>query len=417
MSPRLVLLTLSLLLLATAVDSARAPWRRRRRPDIEANRAATARIFPEDWDAEPPSPAEVEVEPLAGAIRALCGWMPPGRASRYAGWIIESAAEFGEDPFLLGALIHRMGRCNPRAEGLGGLGLTLIPRRMYGDHLRRGLYTYFVQGAEGWQEETLRVDRYPFAEPRLTRPRENIYFAAAILSVWRTQHASVDGMFEQHPHRHYVSHFIWGDRVISDRAEDRVLTDRRRLLEYYGAREPVAPRTRLGLEMGAPLDGAPRVISSWIGDVRDDGARSHRGIDVESVLGEPVRAVADGRVNFAGVDYPGARANENLTPEEIEAVPRSEMGNGGRYVCILHRPEGGGWVRSCYMHLEDVAVEWGQEVRRGERIGTVGRTGMRRSAPHLHFELHSPEGLVDASEVLAGTLMGHEPDPEPRRRR
>ncbi|MCA9616347.1 MAG: M23 family metallopeptidase, partial [Myxococcales bacterium] len=104
--------------------------------------------------------------------------------------------------------------------------------------------------------------------------------------------------------------------------------------------------------------------------------RSHRGIDVESVLGEPVRAVADGRVNFAGVDLPGSRNNENMTPAQIEQVPRQSLGNGGRYVCILHHPTGEGamaWVRSCYMHLEDVEVQWGQEVRRGDRIGTVGR--------------------------------------------
>jgi murein DD-endopeptidase MepM/ murein hydrolase activator NlpD len=138
---------------------------------------------------------------------------------------------------------------------------------------------------------------------------------------------------------------------------------------------------------------------------------------VESVLGEPVRAVADGTVNFAGVDYPGARSNENLSRAQIEEVPRRALGNGGRYVCILHHPSDGGWVRSCYMHLEDVEVEWGQEVHRGERIGTVGRTGMRTSAPHLHFELHGPDGLLDPAEIFAGTLLGHEPPPPRRRRR
>lgn len=73
-------------------------------------------------------------------------------------------------------------------------------------------------------------------------------------------------------------------------------------------------------------------------------------------------------------------------------------------MCILHRPTGEGaapWLRSCYMHPEDVEVRWGQEVRRGERIGTVGRTGMTSSAPHLHLELHGPDGLMDPSEHLA----------------
>ncbi len=61
------------------------------------------------------------------------------------------------------------------------------------------------------------------------------------------------------------------------------------------------------------------------------------------------------------------------------------------------------------MHLEDVQVRHGQEVTRGEAIGTVGRTGMLRSAPHLHLELHGPDGLMDASVELAGFLIGHRP--------
>ncbi len=133
------------------------------------------------------------------------------------------------------------------------------------------------------------------------------------------------------------------------------------------------------------------------------------------MLGEPVRAIAAGRVNFAGVDLPGHRNSERMSPEDIEEVPRDDLGAGGRYVCILHHPPGEGedtpdWLRSCYMHLEDVEVRHGQEVRRGERIGTVGRTGMRRSAPHLHLELHGPDGLMDASEVLDGFLIGHRPE-------
>jgi murein DD-endopeptidase MepM/ murein hydrolase activator NlpD len=160
-----------------------------------------------------------------------------------------------------------------------------------------------------------------------------------------------------------------------------------------------------GLSLGTPLDGAPRVVSSFPGDERDGGARAHRGIDIEAVLGEPVLAVADGRVNFAGVDLPGQRANRILPPGEIESVPRSELGHGGRYVCILHHPPEG-WLRTCYMHLEDVEVRAGADVRRGQRIGTVGRTGMRRSAPHLHFELHAPEGVLDGSEALAVLVLG-----------
>ncbi|MEM9069117.1 MAG: M23 family metallopeptidase [Myxococcota bacterium] len=407
-------------LLLTEAFALTAPWRRRRRPDIRSNRRATALVLPDDWPAEPASPETVDPERFAQALRQLCGWMPPERPRRYADLMIRYADEFSVDPFVIGALSHRMGRCRPDAESLGGLGLTLIPRRMYGDFVRRGTYRYWVHKDEEWQERTLDVSRFPFSEHRLRRAEENIYFASAFLRVWQEQSRSLNESFEQHPHRHPVSHMVWGDRVISDRAEDRVLTDRRRLLQYYGATPVPVPAERLGLSLGPPLDGVPRVVSSWIGADRDEGARRHRGIDVESVLGEPVYAVADGRVNFAGVDFPGARRNENMTRRELEAVPRQQLGRGGRYVCILHRPSGedaAPWIRSCYMHLEDVEVQNGQDVRRGDRIGTVGRTGMISSAPHLHFELHSPDGLVDGSEVLSDFLIGRRPEEPPRRRR
>ncbi|MDH5492757.1 MAG: M23 family metallopeptidase, partial [Myxococcales bacterium] len=324
--------------------------------------------------------------------------------------------EFGEDPFLLAALSYRMGRCRPEAEEMNGIGLTSIPRQMYGDQLRRGSYRYWTREGGEWREQSVRVDRFPFAGPRLARPEENLYFAAAILSVWRRQHEDVDHAFEQVPHRHHVSHFVWGDRVRSDRAEDRILTDRRRMLQYYGSYAQPAPIVVRGGAMGVPLDGWPRVVSSYLGAERDGGERSHRGIDVESVLGEPVRALAGGRVNFAGVDLPGHRSSENMSNEALMAVPRGDLGAGGRYVCVLHDASPG-WLRSCYMHLETVEVSWGQQVARGDRIGTVGRTGMRTSAPHLHLELHAPNELLDPSELLRGHLIGRRPEPEPRRRR
>jgi murein DD-endopeptidase MepM/ murein hydrolase activator NlpD len=194
--------------------------------------------------------------------------------------------------------------------------------------------------------------------------------------------------------------------VRSDRDEDRVLTDRRRLLQYYGALDATAPLTREGIVFGAPLDGAPRVVSSLVGSDRDDGERAHRGVDIESTFGEPVRAIADGRVTFAGVDLPGHRHNEQMDPKAVAEVARRSLGAGGRYVCISHARAGAPPLRSCYMHLETIEVQGGATIRRGDRVGTVGRTGMQSSAPHLHLELHGPDGLMDPRTVLDGLLIG-----------
>jgi murein DD-endopeptidase MepM/ murein hydrolase activator NlpD len=377
------------------------------------NHMATARVEPDDWPAEPESPAEVDPNRLARALRDLCGWMPPGRPLRYADWMLRYGAEQDVDPFLLGALIHRRteGGCRPDREGEHGeLGLTQIRRELYADTFRRGVYRYQIREGERWVTRERRFDRFPFAGPRLARAEENLYFAAALLSSWRDQHESVDDGFDQVPHRHFVSHFVWGDRVRSDRQEDEILTDRRRLLYYYGAISAPSPIRRFGLDLGAPLDGAPRVVSSFLGAERDDGTRTHRGVDLESLPGEPVRAVADGRVSFAGVDLPGHQSHVNVAKDGYDAHPRDSLGAGGRYVCIRHSLEGDD-LRTCYMHLEEVHVEHGQEVTRGEQLGTVGRTGMQRSAAHLHLEVHKGTELLDGSQVLRGILIGR-PVPE-----
>jgi murein DD-endopeptidase MepM/ murein hydrolase activator NlpD len=65
---------------------------------------------------------------------------------------------------------------------------------------------------------------------------------------------------------------------------------------------------------------------------------------------------------------------------------------GGNYIWLFE-PIMGGY--HYYAHLNEIFVNIGQIVARGERIGTVGRTGKnaypRRSPTHLHFTVHQSE--------------------------
>lgn len=389
----------------------RPPWRPRRRPLPRPNRIAQARIALSDWPTEPRSPDTVDPARFAQAMRDICGWFPQERAERYTGWILENAQAFDVDPFLIGALVYREGRCRSDAEEGdrgSGVGLTLIDHRMYWENVRDGTLRYRVREDDAWVERERTVDRFGFYGPRLRQPEPNIYWAAALLGAWKDQHTTIDETFEQEPHRHFVSHFVWGDRVRSDRQEDRILLERRRLLEYYGAHDGPPPVIWGGVTFGCPLDGCPRVISSWLGSERDGGERHHRGVDVESLPGEPVRAIAPGLVVFAGVDLPGGQRHRQLRGQEaFEAIDDDDLGAGGRYVCVRTQREGDlHSVRHCYMHMEQVTVAYGDRVERGDRVGTVGRTGMRRSAAHLHLEM-STDRLEDPSEILYGLLLGH----------
>ncbi|HMJ06454.1 MAG TPA: M23 family metallopeptidase [Chthoniobacterales bacterium] len=99
----------------------------------------------------------------------------------------------------------------------------------------------------------------------------------------------------------------------------------------------------------------------------------HLGDDLNGIGGEnsdhgdPVFAVADGRVLLAEEGGPG----------------------WGNVVILLHAYEENGarrYVQSYSAHLETILVEVNQNVRRGRQIGTVGTAGGRYWA-HLHFEM------------------------------
>jgi murein DD-endopeptidase MepM/ murein hydrolase activator NlpD len=368
------------------------------------------------WPAEPPSPTAVEEKPFALALKELCGgWMPPQRPFQYAAWIIGYSREFGIDPFLLGAVLYRQSRCLPQEKSDFGVGLAKIDPRMHAGFLRRGHYRYWVPAGDAWQRKELDLSRFSLFN--LRRAEASIYFAAGLLALAQDQCPGIDAAFGSMPHRHFVSHFVWGDRVRGAGPEDRVLQARRSLLEYYRGALP-EPRGKFqDLPLRCPLDGTPRVVSSVMGSDREDGKRFHKGIDFASTYAEPVRAVADGQVVLAGLDRPTG-GPQNIDPEEAKSIRASQMGPGGLFVMILHP----GGLRSAYMHLSSYVVTANQKVKSGEVIGFVGQTGIHESGAHLHFELRFAGQHVDPMPHLApyvippdATWLGRKIDAEEKR--
>lgn len=99
----------------------------------------------------------------------------------------------------------------------------------------------------------------------------------------------------------------------------------------------------------------------------------HLGEDLNGIggensdLGDPIFAIADGRVVLAQEGGPG----------------------WGKIVSVLHAYEENGqrrYVQSYYAHLDAILVEPRQDVRRGQQIGAVGTADGRYWA-HLHFEM------------------------------
>lgn len=404
---------------ADAPASERAPEQESvgRRKDLRApvhpRRRLAALTSVYDWPKEPVAPIEVDESRFIEAMVLLCGPHADDEVrSWYAGWVLRYARELGADPFLLGAVVFRASGCRA-AGGRHGVGLTGLFPEMYEQDVRSGAYHYRAYSEGKWLPRTIKLGRFPFDKAFLKAPESNLYFAAAFLRAWREQKQGLFVSHVQKEYRHHVSHFLWGDVVRSRRQETWILVDRRRLLEYYGA-IPARPAVRWrGFELGCPLDGCPRVITSTLGDSRAGGRRTHRGVDFESTRGEPVRAIADGVVVFAGVDLPGKAANRRLPIYAQRSVERSVMGAGGLYVCIRHEhPREQPPLLSCYMHLDVATVVQRRKVKRGDQVGVVGSTGIKVSRPHLHFELHARDGIHAADEAMPQLVLG-KPKPRP----
>jgi murein DD-endopeptidase MepM/ murein hydrolase activator NlpD len=144
--------------------------------------------------------------------------------------------------------------------------------------------------------------------------------------------------------------------------------------------------------LSGPVRRMPRADSRVFGAVRP-GARpiecrnGHCGVDLGGeIWGEHIHAVHDGVVDFV---------QRNANPDR-----------GGEFVRLSHRD---GTVFTQYFHLAAIprGLERGVHVKAGDVIGLLGDTGVKESAPHLHFAISvrpwkdGPERYIDPEPLIA----------------
>jgi hypothetical protein len=134
-------------------------------------------------------------------------------------------------------------------------------------------------------------------------------------------------------------------------------------IEIYGKAERYDLHNRPEFEVTLPPN-APYISEQF---TTSDEARekNHPGIDIWSFRGAEILAAAPGRVSKSF--YEPAFGNQIILDHGVDA-------SGAR-------------ILTDYKHLHERLVEPGQVVARGQKIGTMGATGLMGMMVHLHFEV------------------------------
>ena len=109
--------------------------------------------------------------------------------------------------------------------------------------------------------------------------------------------------------------------------------------------------------------------------------KMHEGMDFTAKTGTPIYATGDGVV---------AQADNTAS-------------GFGNHIVIRH----GYGYETLYAHLSKYKARAGQKVKRGDIIGYVGSTG-RSEAPHLHYEVHKDNKVVNPLNFYYGNISAVE---------
>ena len=125
--------------------------------------------------------------------------------------------------------------------------------------------------------------------------------------------------------------------------------------------------------LGMPFNGR---ITSTFGHRENPfggaNVETHKGLDIAGPFGAPVKVMALGTVEFAGL--------------------RGGFGN-----CIMVKHANG--IETLYGHLSKILVRVGEKVEIGQIIGKLGSTG-RSTGPHLHYEIHKNGQKINPQSFL-----------------
>ena len=126
-----------------------------------------------------------------------------------------------------------------------------------------------------------------------------------------------------------------------------------------------------------PVDAG--IVSSEYGE---RWGKKHKGIDIAADSGEPVYAIADADVIYAGDGLRGY----------------------GNVVILRHDAQ----MTSLYAHNSELKVHQGDHVTQGTLISLLGNTG-HSTGPHVHFEIRQGDVAVNPRTLLPQSKLAEAP--------
>ena len=115
--------------------------------------------------------------------------------------------------------------------------------------------------------------------------------------------------------------------------------------------------------------------------------------------GERIHPITKEKMKHSGVDLKGEIGDPVTVIEDGEVVEVDFDTTYGNYIKVKHEVNGE-VTYSKYGHLSKIDVEISDKVKKGDKIGEVGATGMA-TGPHLHFEMQNANGeSIDVNKMF-----------------
>ena len=204
------------------------------------------------------------------------------------------------------------------------------------------------------EEEKAYVETYEEAEEILKKLKEkdsNNIKDVSIVEKYETQlkeFASVDDV---------VSKLYEKKAVVVAKVTSRYSSTTRSGGTLPTSRGTSSSYVNIGINLIKPVTGT---LTSRFGSISSLRRSAHKGLDIATANGTPIKAAAGGTVVYAGWNSNGY----------------------GNLVIISH----GNGVQTYYGHCSKIYVKVGDTVSQGSKIAAVGSTG-NSTGPHLHLEV------------------------------